>query len=554
MEKTATLPQTKGGRMLRGLILIVALTCCIELRADITRVFIALDGNDTNSGMLQAPKATLRAALDGVPFPSAGRDTVVLYIAQGTYADGLVLRENDVRRGQAERSVWIIGQGHVVLDGTTLQRVGIQGILTMRGPSPRVENVHLVNSSVAGLTVEFATDVVVRNVHVDRCPSHGITITHCRGALVDSCSLRETVASEVGVPTRTWGSGYKLFMSTDVVLQHSRATRTWGEAINVNRCERVVVRRNTVDASFSGAIYIDMGAVVLVEGNVIRQDLLDTALMRFKGTTAAGISMCNELHCAFNVTCDPAIWTGTDNCRYRCQGIGCEFLVRMNDSIDVINNVLIHCGSGLELFELFNGECSRNIRFAHNTVVHPNPPRPGAGITILADHLFHDVQNLRIDNNLFLIGPGPVPARADDNPLASIVPHVRGAGNVFTRVPEWVLSNVASIVSPTMPVDTARYRPTDDDRLAVVVDAVPYVSTDIDSSARGPVTTAGAYHRAVASHAGDDMVDTGARHLGYVDLLGRAWPLSKEALPRGLWFEILLDEGGRLVVQRIVVP
>ncbi len=417
------------------------------------RIYVSPLGVDDASGTEGNPKRTLRAALDALPWPASGALYAEIVMASGTYRTGLVVSESDRKRGNLSRNISIRGVGNVIIDAFAMPLTGTQGALTVGGSHIRVQNVRIRSSTVCGVTVaEGSEHVVLDNITVDTCISHGLYVNLSNTVLVQNCTVTEACRYKIADKNRSWGSCIKLLYSADCTVRGCTVADGWGEGINVNRTTNVVLENNTVSNTYAGGVYIDMGAKVVVRSNLLYFDPADTTHRRFS-IPAAGISLSNELHCGFNATCPNAIWTGTENCTYRCTGIGCEYTVPMNDSIEIYNNIVLNAGNGFEMFELFNGDCFRNIRIEFNTYAGSTGERNGSALTLLLDMLLREVRNIVIRGNLFLIddrGQADLmgACRFADNVLTPIRAEIRTSENVWNTTPTCGLEHPSDTILP----------------------------------------------------------------------------------------------------------
>lgn len=465
------------------------------------RVYMSPNGNDSSDGTRTRPLKTFASALRAVPWPASGNAYAEIVLLPGTYHDRFVQSEADYRRGAVTRNISMRGEGRVVLDGTGVPLNGVEGVVTLRGSHISIRNVHVVSSLVAGITAFGpATDVLIDACSVDTAISHGIYFDHIERGSITNSSVREAAASMLGQKPRSFGSAIKLYLSKDLTVRNCISQRNWGEGVNVNRTERCLVEGCTVGDNYGIAFYLDMAAVCVIRNNRILYDIRDTSHWA-ADRPASGISLSNELTCYANSQCD-AIWTGTDNCRYHCQGIGCEFWVRMNDSCFIYNNLIVNAGTGLELFELFNIDCFRTIEFTHNTIVGSSRSGSGAMVWFNLGMLIHAIENITVRNNLFLMDDASIQAgtpmcRYGENPTSPVRQNITVQNNAWNRPPLCALASAADTVIDHAVPNTDSTRVVDVDP-SVVGDvfgrapSVSYVRTDIQGRPRRPLSSIGA--------------------------------------------------------------
>lgn len=464
-------------------------------------IYMAPNGSDSAEGTRTQPLRTFAAAMKAIPWPSSGTVYAEVVLLPGTYHDRFVQGIADHTRGTVTRNISLRGEGTVVLDGKGVPMNGTEGVVTLRGSHIGIRNVHVVSSPVSGISAFGpSTDVHIDACSVDTTISHGIYFDHVdRGAITNS-SVREAAASMLGERPRAFGSAIKLFLSKNLTVRNCISQRNWGEGVNVNRTERCLVEGCTVGDNYGIAFYLDMAAVCVIRNNRILYDLADTS--HWAGDRpASAISLSNELTCYANSQCD-AIWTGTDNCRYHCQGLGCEIWVRMNDSCFIYNNLIVNAGTGLEMFELFNIDCFRTIEFTHNTIVGSSRSGSGTLLWFNLGMLIHAIENIKVRNNLFLMDDASLRAgtpmcRYGENPTSPVTQNISLAHNVWNRTPTCAVASQADVVFDHAVADIDTMRLVDVDPMVVGdvfgrAPAVDYVLTDLNGRPRRTLTSCGA--------------------------------------------------------------
>jgi len=439
--------------------------------------------------------------MKAIPWPASGAAYAEVVLLPGTYHDRFVQGAADYRRGTVTRNISVRGEGRVVLDGTGIALNGAEGVVTLRGSHIGIRNVHVLSSPVSGIAAFGpATDVLIDGCSVDTTISHGIYFDHIERGAITNSSVHEAAASMLGQRPRSFGSAIKLYLSKDLTVRNCISQRNWGEGVNVNRTERCLVEGCTVGDNYSIAFYLDMAAVCVIRNNRILNDIGDTSHWA-TDRPASGISLSNELTCYANSQCD-AIWTGTDNCRYHCQGFGCEFWVRMNDSCFIYNNLIVNAGAGLELFELFNIDCFRTIEFTHNTIVGSSRSGSGAMIWFNLGMLIHVIENINVRNNLFLMDDASIQAgtpmcRYGENPTSPVLQNITFQNNAWNRRPLCALASPAdTVIDHAVPnIDSSRVMSVDPGVVGDVFGRAPsvsYVRTDLKGRPRRPLSSIGA--------------------------------------------------------------
>lgn len=478
-------------------------------------VVMAPYGNDVWPGTDSQPKRTFSAALAAVPWIDGSHLSAMIRVLPGTYRERFVVSTQDVRRQTASRSISIIGAGSeaTIIDCSELSWQGAQGAIDVVGHSCVIYGITIRRSPGVGLRIApTSSNITVRDVSIDTCESHGLYAVHADTIRFTQCRVVESCRADYDKEDRAWGSAVKYLSTTHTTVDSTIVYDNWGEGINVNRGTHADIHDNIVGNNFSGNIYIDMGAVVVIRNNIVHADPSDSSHWRFP-TTTSGISMNNEHHCAFDAECPTATWTGTADCRFRCTGLGCEFIIRMNDSILVANNIILNSSRPLGIFQLFNIDCVRNIWFEHNTIYGSSGTSRDHLLSILLPQLLKDVINLRVVNNLFLtdiVGSslGADGCMYEDNILSPALSAIERSGNVWNVAPSCPLTSptdsIISVIRGTVRVAPTSYsaamaelerfvHPEQEPSILVHVPASPNCRTDIRGVRRGEQTAAGAF-------------------------------------------------------------
>ncbi len=472
-----------------------------------TRVYVSPTGSDSAEGTRQRPLRTFDAALRAIPFPETGDVYAEIVMMEGTYRQRCVQTVDQFTNGRARKNISVRGLGTVILDGKGLLFSGTDGIVTLRGSHIAVRNIQTMRGPCAGITVIGpATDVLIDSSSIDTCVSHGLYFYKVDRGMMSHSWAREAAGSDIGKPGRAFGSAIKLLYCSNIIVRGCRSEHNWGEGICVNRVERCIVEDCLVTDNFGIGVYLDMASVTVIRNNRIYYDPTNRSHWA-ADAPAPGVGVSNELHCAFNTACD-AFNTGVQDCRYLCQGLGCDFKVRMTDSCFVYNNVIVHSGAGLDVFELFNIDCYRTVEFTHNTVIGGGGVQRSALLWINVAMLIRDVSML-VANNLFLQDDGSAAAGASmcrfgDNDLTPVLPRIELANNAWNRTPDCPLGGPSPrVINVPVPVfDTSMVDMLDPQRGTFDYGTgapVSYVTTDIYGRPRGARPTIGAMEGGTAA-------------------------------------------------------
>lgn len=220
-------------------------------------VYVSPMGDDSAPGTFDAPVRTFARALE---LRRSGHE---IRAFGGVYEQRL-----DVDLiGTAEQPVRIlpVAGAAPVIDTQTVP--GGQSI-RLTGRFVQVEGFEVRNSE--NQCVEASgSDLVLRNLVVHHCTSHGVQLGGAR-IRAERLTIHDTVLeNEGGGSSSGWGSALKVKVGGDEIeLVRNLVFHNWGEGIAVTRGTRVTVRENRVYDNFSVNIYVDNSHHVTVEGNL----------------------------------------------------------------------------------------------------------------------------------------------------------------------------------------------------------------------------------------------------------------------------------------------
>jgi parallel beta-helix repeat protein len=203
--------------------------------------YVALTGKDTNPGTASAPFRTFAKA-NSVLTPGS-----TLYIYTGIYNQPLKITKSGT---SAERiTVQPLG-GKVAIDlgYTTAPGIEVQAsYMTING---------LIVRNVRGVCVKLTgSNITVSGLVVNSCGSHGIHVnSSSQIKILNSRIFRAVQSNSRRTLTSGWGSGIKVRVSNNVLIQGNTIFHNYGEGIGI-RGTNITIRGNTVYDNYSVNIY-----------------------------------------------------------------------------------------------------------------------------------------------------------------------------------------------------------------------------------------------------------------------------------------------------------
>ncbi len=230
---------------------------CLPADYDAPAVYVSLSGNDTNAGTKDAPVKTFARAFE---IRKLGQDVRVF---GGTYTEKLLIKSGGTEA--APLHVLPVAGEKVVLDAAGKpagKPIDIQGAFV------HVQGFEAINSGNQCVDVT-GMDVVLCNVEVHHCDSHGIQLGAAR-IWAEGNIVHDSVLENEGAPAgQGWGSGLKIKDGGEyITLLHNKSFHNWGEGIALTRGKNIAVRENLSYDNFSVNFYIDNSFEVLVEKNM----------------------------------------------------------------------------------------------------------------------------------------------------------------------------------------------------------------------------------------------------------------------------------------------
>src|SRR5215216_159874 len=239
--------------------------------------YVSPTGNDANPGTASAPFKTFAKA-NSVLTPGS-----TLYIYAGIYKQPLKITKSGTSTEQI--TVQPLG-GKAVID---LQYRAIPGVeirasyVTVKGLVVRKIRDVCVNLKGANLTV---SELVISG-----CTSHGISVNHSvQIRILNSRVSRAVQSNHSRTLTSGWGSGIKVRLSKNVLIQGNTIYHNFGEGIGT-RGTNIIIRGNTVFDNYSVNIYTN-SQNVSIERNFVY--CTPNSGYERNGLPAVGISLAEE--------------------------------------------------------------------------------------------------------------------------------------------------------------------------------------------------------------------------------------------------------------------
>ena len=239
--------------------------------------YVSSTGSDTNPGTASAPFKTFAKANSVLTAGST------LNIYAGTYNEQLKISKSGTS------STWITVKplsGMVIIDMRNAATFGLNLVASY----VTVSNLEIRNSG------DICVNMVGNNLTVDGlivhdCASHGIQTNNSSQVKILNSRVYRTVLSNASRSIASgWGSGIKVRVSEDVLIQGNIVYNNYGEGMGT-RGTNVTIRANTVYDNFSVNIYtnsenatIDRNFVYCTPNSGYERD----------GLPAAGIGMAEE--------------------------------------------------------------------------------------------------------------------------------------------------------------------------------------------------------------------------------------------------------------------
>ena len=216
--------------------------------------YVSPTGNDANPGTSSAPFKTFAKANSALTAGST------LNIYAGTYNEQLKISKSGTS------SAWITVKplsGTVVIDMKNMATFG----LNLAASYVTVSSLEVRNSGDICVNM-VGSNLTIDGLVVHECASHGINTNNSSQVKIFNSRVYRTVLSNASRSVSSgWGSGIKVRVSDDVLIQGNIVYNNYGEGIGT-RGTNVTIRSNTVYDNFSVNIYTN-SENALIERNFV---------------------------------------------------------------------------------------------------------------------------------------------------------------------------------------------------------------------------------------------------------------------------------------------
>jgi len=386
---------------------------------------MAPNGNDANPGTFALPVKSFNAAVQKLPFGTAGINGGhaygVIKMKPGYYATSTGFQQSTSawKNGNTYKNISLEGIGEVIIGGTK-DSFATGHLLLLRGDHIYIKNIKLKYSTGIGLLlnrtdVKRQSNVLIDNVVVDSVGGFSFLLTNIDSILVlNSKSLYSSrPGNDSLISPCQWPSGLKVFGCNDATVHHCEVAYSRGEGLNFQNSLRGLAYKNKLHDNGLN-FYNDNSAKLIVHSNHIyntpgigyqywRNCPADTS----KTWSGSGFLIANEGSCM----------TGSLPSFQGCKTV-CKFPDENFSNVDsmfIYNNILQNVGNAFGFWEGrtdINGvNCIRNVFIFNNTIigVMGMPGAPNGSLisayfpdyNVIFNSYYGYLQNVKITNNIF---------------------------------------------------------------------------------------------------------------------------------------------------------
>jgi parallel beta-helix repeat protein len=246
----------------------------------------------------------------------------------------------------------------------------------------------------------FADNVVIENLVVRNCDSHGIIVRNSDGSIIRGNYVHDSVLERLR--GEGWGSCIKGERgATNLLIENNRVERCNGEGIAVTMVGGATIRNNEVVNSYSVLLYIDNSYDVLSHDNILTCTG-DAQFLR-NGSRAKGITIGEESYSGWGAQLrDVSIIENTvTDCSTGIMAFQSDVGGTLTDVL--IDNNIIPSGTKLPL-SIDASKCS-NVVVSNNRIWINNIWVRCAGVILSGNVLYTDAPT----NTPIVKTPTPVP-------------------------------------------------------------------------------------------------------------------------------------------------
>ena len=387
-------------------------------------VYMDPQGSDSNLGTFSSPLQTFVAAVQMLPWGTAGINGGHAYglimLKPGFYQTTLGFQQyaSNWQNNSVYKDISVEGIGNVIIGGTAAN-LSTGHLLQLSGDHIFVKNITLQYSSGIGLLISRENprqrNILIDHVTVDHVGSFSMLT---KG--IDTISIinsKSLYASRIGFENSTspcqWPSGIKLLDNSTCIVNNCEVAYTRGEGLNFQNSTLCNAYNNKLHDNNLN-FYDENSSKIMFHENLIyntpnigsqywRGCLADTTAI----WSGDGILIANEGSCSTGS--NPVF----ENCRTKCS-FPTVYYPNV-DSIFIYNNILQKVGSGISFWEgvtsIVGINCIKNVFVFNNTFIE-TMGMPGASnsgfvkfffpsYNLIANSFYGRMENIQIFNNIF---------------------------------------------------------------------------------------------------------------------------------------------------------
>ena len=387
-------------------------------------VYMDPQGSDSNLGTFSSPLQTFAAAVQMLPWGTAGINGGHAYglimLKPGYYqtTSGFQQYSNNWQNNSVYKDISVEGIGNVIIGGT-VTNLSTGHLLQLSGDHIFVKNITLQYSSGIGLLIARENprqrNILIDHVTVDHVGSFSMLTK-----AVDTISIinsKSLYASRIGFENSTspcqWPSGIKLLDNSTCIVNNCEVAYTRGEGLNFQNSTLCNAYNNHLHDNNLN-FYDENSSKIMFHENLIyntpnigsqywRGCLADTTAI----WSGDGILIANEGSCSTGS--NPVF----ENCKTKCS-FPTVYYPNV-DSIFIYNNILQKVGSGISFWEgvtsIIGINCIKNVFVFNNTFIE-TMGMPGASnsgfvkfffpsYNLIANSFYGSMENIQIFNNIF---------------------------------------------------------------------------------------------------------------------------------------------------------
>ena len=388
-------------------------------------VYMDPNGNDNNPGTYSQPVKTFSAAMQKLPYGTAGVNGGNAYglilLKPGYYAtNGFAQYANNWKSGNTYKNISIQGIGQVVIGGTP-SNFGTGHLLQLMGDHIFIKNIKLRYSSGIGLllsryngTLPRQRHVLIEDVTVDSVGNFSMLLKDVDTILVRNCHSLYAArpgADSLSSPCQ-WPSGIKFFGSKYIKIHDSEVGYTRGEGLNFHNSEYGEAFKNRLHDNGLN-FYNDNSAKLSVHHNYLYNTPGIGATYWRNCPADNGPAWASDgMLIANEGACEMGNAPVFNNCQTNCSFPSESF--SNVDSMFVFNNFFQNTGRAIGFWQgnttIAGANCIRNVFIFNNTIIG-TMATPGVGSTgyfnfffsdynILLNSFYGYLENVRVNHNI----------------------------------------------------------------------------------------------------------------------------------------------------------